>query len=175
MTKATMVVMGALALSACSSKEAEPGKEQAASSAKGAAPPAAAVDPCALFTRDEAQGIVGGPVDEPRRDEPVPGRVMACSYAASSEGSYAIVIVQVQQGTVTSLDQDLELWKSAHEGAVEIERLEVAGVPAAWLPGSRDLRAFKGGWLVIVSATKTKDERASAIAILEKVLARLPG
>jgi hypothetical protein len=200
-----LALMIPLLLVACSKEEkkAEPAPTPAPMAAPPpvAAPPATRpedVNPCAFFTKEDAEALLGGPVDPPVAQNHSAGAILSCSYAEAQKPEAKAAAKKSKQKerlrqpgvdpTVPVLSFTAQAAKRTHtNGAAEaIQRMqtigaaitpeatEVAGGPATWLKGPDMLFADRNGWIVNTSTTKKGDRQALSRGLMERILPRLP-
>ena len=147
------------------------GKPGASATADGTSP--GAIDPCAMFSADEAQALLGAPVNPPMRQEPVPGTIVSCSYA-EKDGPAVIQVVLKSSSRTGTIETELAETEKAMGQKLVTQKTTVGGVEATWVEGQDLLHAAKGGWNVTTSTSKKGDKLGISKALMEKVLPRLP-
>jgi hypothetical protein len=199
------VLCGVVACSKEGEKKAAPEPAAAPVAAPAPAAPAAPqvrpeeVDPCAVFPKEDAEALMGGPVDPPVSQNHSEGSILSCSYAQAVkvdpkadkkkkekkdkkgvrqpgvEDAVPVLTYTAQAAKRTRTKDAAEAVQRMQSSGATIttEATDVGGSPAIWVKEASMLFTDKNGWIVNTSSTIKGDRLAASKALMEKILPRL--
>ena len=196
----TTLAVTAVLLSACSEKKKapEPAAQPVAAPAPAPMPPPGPtepVEPCSLFPKEDAEAILGTPVDNPVSQSHSEGAILSCSYPEAAKAPDPKAAKKEKKGVrqpgvdaavpvVTYMAQSAKRVGTANAAAAvkllpgidptAAETVDVGGVSAIWVKGPDMLYADKNGWIVSTNTSKKGDRLAMSKALMEKMFTRLP-
>lgn len=175
---------GLLLLAACGGggEESTASAQQTQTPAGTPKPPGSGIDPCALVTKEDAEAILGSPVDEPKRQTLDPFETCIYSAGTLAKGVQLLVGSDVYT-TDSGFDDAME--SAARSLGVEPNPIPGLGDKAYWLAGS--LWVLKGNItfnLMVLTPELTDPQRDEEVReqealsattdLAKKVLLRIP-
>jgi len=133
----------------------------------------AAVDPCALLTKQEAATALGEAVDEPKKIERAgsagPGsRVASCEYTSAARHSVQVII---RRFSTDSEAMSVQVYKAA---AAKKERVPGIGDLACWNdPAHRELQVLKGATVLTIQINRDGNATEALTIVAKNAAARL--
>ena len=202
-----LIVTVVCGVGACAKEEKKAAPEPAASPVAAPAPAAPAapqvrpeeVDPCAVFPKEDAEALMGGPVDPAVSQNHSEGSILSCSYPLAVkvdpkadkkkkdkkdkkgvrqpgvDDAVPVLTYTAQAAKRTRTNGAAEAVErmKASGATITTEATDVGGTPAIWVKEAGMLFTDKNGWIVNTSATTPGDRLAMSKALMEKILPRL--
>lgn len=137
--------------------------------------PVTTISACSLLTQDEAEEILGEPVEKPT-DSALGGKVSNCSWMTPSFDRVGILVRRSATAEEAKTVCEQARRQSKSLSGVDPEDVAGLGESAYWAGGNiNQLNVFRGNYWLIITASKGEvgENLPLAKAVAEKALARL--